>query len=132
MIGREQRTHRHRLVDARKGLVQEIGVELHHLGLLGFDADRGHGLDRLHGVAAGGGFGRQHHRVGAVQHGVGHVRDLGARGHRVDDHALHHLGGCDGQLVGLARQLDHALLQRRHGGVAHFHGQVAARHHDAV
>ena len=29
-------------------------------------------------------------------------------------------------------QLDHAFLQRRHCGVAHFNGQVATRHHDAV
>ena len=29
-------------------------------------------------------------------------------------------------------QLDHAFLQRRHRGVAHFNGQVATRHHDAV
>ncbi len=32
----------------------------------------------------------------------------------------------------LARHADHALLQRRHGGVADLHRQVAARDHDAV
>jgi hypothetical protein len=32
----------------------------------------------------------------------------------------------------LARHLDHALLQRRHGRVADLHRQVATRHHDAV
>jgi hypothetical protein len=38
----------------------------------------------------------------------------------------------DRELVQLARHADHALLQRRHGGVAHLDRQVAARDHDAV
>ena len=42
---------------------------------------------------------------------------------------------CVAVIVSLLRSramLDHALLQARHGGVADFDGEVAARDHDAV
>ena len=100
--------------------------------LLGLDADLRHRLDRLDRVLARRGLGRQHHRVGAVEHGVGDVGHLGARRHRVVDHRLHHLRRGDRQLVALARDPDHALLQPRHRGVADFDREVAARDHDAV
>ncbi len=132
MVGREQRPHGDRLVDAAEGLVEEVRVQVHRLRLLCLNADRGHGLDGLDRIAAGSGLGRQHHCIGAIEHGVGDIRHLGTRRHRVDDHRLHHLRSRDGQLVGFPREPDHALLQRRHGRVAHFHGQVTARHHDAV
>jgi hypothetical protein len=48
------------------------------------------------------------------------------------NHRLHHLGRSDGELVLFPRNANHALLQRRDGCVADFHGEVAARHHDAL
>ena len=50
-----------------------IGVELgmlQALGIFGSFADLGHLQHRLQRVLAGCGFGRQHHRIGAVQHGI--------------------------------------------------------------
>ena len=132
MVRCEQRTHRDRLVDAREGHVGEVGVQFHVLGFFGFEADVGHFDDGLQRIAAGGGFGRGHHRVGAVQHGVGHVADFGAGRHRVVDHRLHHVGRGDHHLVQLAGHLDHAFLQGRNRGVADLHGQVTAGDHDAV
>ena len=132
VVGGEERRHRDRLVDPAEGLVGEAGVERDLLGALGLDADRRHHLDRLDRVAAGRGLGREHHRVGAVEHGVGDVAHLGARRHRVDDHRLHHLRRGDGDAVHLARHLDHPLLQRRHRRVADLDREVAARDHDPV
>ena len=102
------------------------------VGLLGLDADLRHRLDRLDRIRAGRGLGREHHRVGAVEHRVGDVGHLGARRHRVRDHRLHHLRRGDRELVPLAREPDHPLLQRRHRGVADLDREVAARDHDAV
>ena len=45
-----------------------------------------------------GAFGRQHDGVRVVEHRVGHVRHLGARGHGAGHHGLHHLGGRDDHL----------------------------------
>ncbi|MDT4841234.1 hypothetical protein FQZ97_750790 [compost metagenome] len=132
MVRREQRAHGDRLVDAAVGLAAEVGVERLVFGGLGGFADAAHFLHGLERVAARGGFGGEHHGVGAVEHGVGHVAHLGARGHGVGDHRLHHLGRGDDHLVHVARHADHLFLQRRHGGVAHFHGEVATGDHDAV
>ena len=132
VVRRDQRTHGDRLVDAHEGLAGEVGFEVSVFGLLGFHTNLRHLFNGLQRKAAGGRLGAQHHGVGAVEHGVGHVAHLGARGHRVVDHAFHHLRGGDDQLVSSARHFDHAFLQRRHHRVAHFNGQVTARHHDAV
>ena len=95
-------------------------------------ADAVQGLDHQGRVMADGGLGGEHHGVGAVEHGVGHIEDLGARRDRVLDHRLHHLGGGDDDAVELPGPADDALLQRRHGGVADLHPEVAARDHDGV
>ena len=58
------------------------------LGAQAHAAHRGDGLVRM---LAGRGFLRQHHRVGAVEHGVGDVEHFGARRDRRLDHRLHHL-----------------------------------------
>ena len=52
--------------------------------------------DGLQGVVALGRLPAQHDAVGAVQHGVGHVAALGARGAGLLDHALQHLHGVRG------------------------------------
>ena len=132
VVRREQRAHGNALVDAAELLVGEVGLQRHVFRPLGFQRDLRHLLHRFHGELACGSFSAGHHGVGAVQHSVGHVADLGAGGHRCQDHAFHHLRGGDNDLVHLARHADHAFLQCRHGRVAHFHGQVAASHHDAV
>jgi hypothetical protein len=78
------------------------------------------------------GLARQHHGVRAVQHGVRYVGDLRAGRNGAVDHGFHHLRRRDDQLVLLPRLPDHPLLQTRHDGLAHLHGQIAARHHDAI
>ena len=50
------------------------------------------------GVLPHAGLARQHHRVGAVEHGVGDVGGLGAGGRRAGDHRLQHLGRHDDRL----------------------------------
>ena len=132
VVGGEQRAHGDGLVDARKLHAGEIGVQLDVFGPFGGGANVGHFNDGFQRELAGGGLCRQHHGVGAIQHGVGHVAHLGAGGHGVGNHALHHLRGSDGGFVMLACQFDHALLQGGHGGVADLDRQVAARDHDAV
>ncbi len=94
--------------------------------------DAGHHGHRIDGIVATGGFRRQHHRIGAVIDGGGHVRRLGPGGGGGMDHGIQHLGGHHHGLAGGAAGADDALLQDRHGLGRHFHAQVAARHHDAV
>ena len=128
----EQRAHRNRLVNPAEAQLGEVGIQGHVLGQLGLPGNRRHLLDGFHRVLAGGGFGAEHHRIGAVEYRIGNIADLGPRRHRVEDHRLHHLGRGDGHLVEGARHLDHAFLQRRHGRIAYLDRQIAARHHDAV
>ncbi len=132
MVRGEQRGHGDRLVDASELLVDEVVFELDLF--VGFRrlADAGHRLDRFHRVLACRRFRRQHDRVGAIEHRIGDVGHFGAGGYGVDDHRLHHLRGGDHHTIHFARHADHAFLQRGHGGIADFHCEVAARHHDAV
>ena len=51
-----------------------------HQQLFGLVGDLAHVLHGLHREVAHGGLFGEHHTVGAVQHGVGHVRGLGAGG----------------------------------------------------
>ncbi len=94
--------------------------------------DLGHHLDRLDRILAGGGLRREHHRVGAVVDGVGHVAGLGPRGAGIFDHRLQHLGGRDDRLAIIAGPADHMLLNGRHLLRRHFDPQVSARDHDPV
>ena len=70
-----------------------------------------HGLDGVlpHARLAG-----QHHRVGAVEHGVGDVGGLRAGRPRRGDHRLEHLGRDDDRLGVPTGDLDDLLLQERH------------------
>ena len=90
---------------------------------------RGNGLRR---ILARGGFCRQHHGVGAVQHGVRHVHDFGAGWHRVGDHRLHHLRRGNDRAVQLTGAADQRLLDADQLRIADFHAEVAAGHHDNV
>ena len=84
------------------------------------------------GVLAHGRLSRQHHRVAAVEHGVGHVGDLGARRHRAVDHRLHHLRRGDRHAVEAARHVQDLLLQPGELRVADLDAEVAARDHHRV
>ena len=77
-------------------------------------------------------LGTQHDGIGAVEHRISHITHLGAGGHGVGDHALHHLGRSDGDFVHFPRHFDHAFLQRWHCGVTYLDRQVTTRNHDAV
>ena len=81
---------------------------------------------------AGGGLGREHHRVRSVEDGVRHVRGLGAGRPRAVDHALEHLGRGDDGLPRGIRHGDDPLLKRRHLLGREFDSEIATRHHHAV
>src|SRR5205814_106290 len=68
----------------------------------------------------------------AVEHGVGHVRGLGAGRAGILDHGVEHLGRHDHRLRQLPAQLHAALLDQRYLVERHLHTEIAARHHDAV
>ena len=96
------------------------------------EADPVHGFDRFDRIVACRRFSREHDRVGVIQCGVGHVRDLGTGRHRAVDHRLHHLCGSDHDLVLLAGAGDDEFLDADQFGVADFHTQIATGYHDAI
>jgi hypothetical protein len=125
--------HRDRFVDVREHVLEPIVARAaKRFVLLGADAELGHRLYGPHGILADGGFGREHHGVGAVHDGVRHVRHFGARRRRRVDHRFQHLRGRDADLVARAREPDEAFLQPCHRCVTDFDGEIAARHHDDV
>ena len=122
----------------RQDLAREIDVRIHLLdrrsapgGLDRRGNPREH-RHRLDGEIAHRGFGGQHHAIGAIEDGIGHVGGLGASWQIVMDHGLQHLRGRDHRLrpaIGLANKVlldDGDLFDR------HFHAQIPARNHDPV
>src|SRR5437879_3591994 len=98
----------------------------------GFDYDARHDLNRLARILAAGGFSGEHDRVGAIKDGVGDVAGFGARGTRVFDHRLEHLGGGDDGLAPGGGATDHVLLYHRDFFGRHFDAEIAAGDHDSV
>ncbi len=77
-------------------------------------------------------FGRQHHRVAALEDGGCHVRHLGAGRHRRGDHRFEHLGGDDHRLAGAAAGTGDLLLDAGHALERHLDTKVAAGNHEGV
>src|SRR5205814_699794 len=78
------------------------------------------------------GLAGEHHRVGAVEDGVGDVAGLGAGGAGVLDHRVEHLGGDDDGFGVLPAELDGLLLDQRHLFERELDAEVAAGDHQAV
>ena len=100
--------------------------------LLNAPGNGGHDLHSFHRVLPHGGLVGEHHRVGAIQNGIGHVTHLRPGGTGIGGHAVQHLGGGDdgdSQAVGLADQL---FLQQRHILRGDFHPQITPGHHHAI
>ena len=108
---------------------RRVRVDAH---LLRLEARASHNLDGALGKRAVRRLARKHHAVCAVEDRVGHVRALGARGARVLDHRLEHLGRDDDGFASLAALGDHDLLLAEHLLGRDLHTQVASRHHDPV
>ena len=100
--------------------------------LLSLLADTRHDLDSLAGVRARGGLAGEHHAVGAVQHGVGHVGSLRSGGAGRGDHGVEHLRRGDDGLAAEVSLPDHHLLHPEDSLQWDLHAEVAARDHDAV
>ena len=96
------------------------------------ERDRDQGLDRLDRVLPDGGLARQHHRRGAVEHGVRDVRRLGARRLGALQHRLEHLRRRDHGLARSTAEPDDPLLHERHVGGADLDAEIAARDHQPV
>ena len=97
---------RRRALGFDDGLIARIGFHregdaVHHR----------HGFDR---IGAGRRFRRQHHGVGAVEHGGRHVGDFGAGRHGRLDHRFQHLGRHHHRLARLARGAGDLFLQAGH------------------
>ena len=106
--------------------------QIHRRVAFHFLRDAVHGRDRLDRILAGGGFRRQHHRVGAVEDRGGDVGDFGARRYRACDHQFQHLRGDDHRLAGLPAGARHFLLHAGHFFQRHLDAEVAARHHQGI
>ena len=99
---------------------------------LGGFGNRSHGLQRLDGVLARGGFTGEHDRAGTVVDGVGHIGDLGTGRAGVDDHGIQHLGSGNANLTGAHGAVDQVLLDGRDLGKVDLNAHIAAGNHDAV
>ena len=75
---------------------------------------------------------REHHGVGAVEHRVGDVADLGAGGRRRLDHRLEHLRGRDHRQADLHAMAHDPLLEVRHVLQRAVDPEVAAGDHQRV
>src|SRR5829696_7761696 len=95
-------------------------------------ADPLHLLHAPFRVAPDGRLAREHHRVGPVEDGVCHVRDLGTRRTGVPDHGVEHLRGDDDRFAQTPATGDHTLLLYGHPLGRELDGEIPAGDHDAV
>src|SRR5699024_7765288 len=94
--------------------------------------DPRHRLYRFDRVGTHARLPRQHHRVGAVEHGVRAVRCFRPGGSRAGDHRFQHLGGDDDGFGVLLAQFHGALLHEGNLFEGKFHPEVPAGDHDTV
>eukprot|EP01137_Pigoraptor_chileana_P028866 Opistho-2@13292 len=94
--------------------------------------DLAHHLHRFERVFTGGGFRRQHHRIGAFGHGVGHIGDFRAGWRRGETHRFEHLRRDHHRFTEFTAGGDDVFLNLRHAFGRDFHAKVAASHHDRV
>ena len=129
------------LVGHDNGALDELLARVGQLGALviagvtaALDAagDAVEDLDALHRVFAHGGLAGEHDGVGLLEDRVGHVRDLGAGGHGILDHALEHVRGDDDGLADAEAEFDGLALDDGQLLVRALDAEVAARDHDAV
>ena len=104
------------------------------LGIILFDpaGDGRHRLNGFHWEIADGCFVGEHHRIGAIQNGVGHIAHFGAGGSRAGGHRIQHLGGRDDRNAQAVGFLDQFLLQKRDLLRWHLHPQVPSGDHHAI
>ncbi len=91
-----------------------------------------HGLYHQQWISPGGGFGTQHHCIGAFHYGIGHVAYLTTVGLGAVQHALHHLCGHDYRLGPVHTFFNNVFLYDGHSFYRHFHTQVSTGYHDAI
>ncbi len=108
----------------------KIGVVLELA--LGPQADAGHGLDRLDRIQTGGGFGTEHDRIGAIDHGIGDIEHFGPGRDRGFDHGLQHLRGGDHHPTAGQGFVDDLFLQAGQFGITDFHAQISTGHHHHI
>ena len=108
------------------GPLRVVGLAL---GSLGDPRHRPHDVDRVDSDRR---LARQHQGVGAVEHRVGDVADLGARRRRRRDHALHHLRRRDHRHAGVDAAPHDLLLHVRHVLERALDAEVAAGDHHRV
>jgi len=114
----------------RLGLpVQDLPVVQGRLSAAG---DAVHVLDGLNRVFPHRCFRRQHHRVGSIEDGIGHIAGLGPGWTRALNHGLQHLSCGDDGLSLPGAGPDDLLLQHRHILGRYLYPQVAAGNHQAV
>mmetsp|Transcript_59736 Transcript_59736/g.139785 ORF Transcript_59736/g.139785 Transcript_59736/m.139785 type:complete len:331 (-) Transcript_59736:237-1229(-) len=123
-----RRPQGHLAVDGHEwaGLVQS---GLDRLGLARGGSLRHNGFAR---VLAGGGLAREHDRIGSIPNCVHEVRHLCAGGHRVLDHALHHLRRSDHKKAGLLGPLDQQLLRKGYAAKAELDSQITTCNHQGL
>ena len=83
-------------------------------------------------IVTDGRFSREHHSVGAVEHGVGNVADLCSRWCRRLDHAFEHLRCRDNGQAGFHALSDNPLLKMRHFRQRTVDPEVATGDHNGV
>ncbi len=91
-----------------------------------------HHRDSFQRVVTLGRLTRQHHTVGAIENGIGHVGDLGSSRTGLLDHALQHLSGADDRLAGNVALGNHHLLRQKDLLGRNLNAHVTAGHHEAV
>ena len=132
MVGGKQCAVSDRFINTRKSHIQKISIERHSLSFFSFCTHRRHHLNRFNRIFTGRCFCRRHHRIGTIQNRIRHIRYFCTRWNRILYHRLHHLRGCNCQLIRMTCHTNHALLQRGHHGIAYFNGEITTCHHNAI
>ena len=94
--------------------------------------DLAHHSDRLNRVMPHRRFTGQHHRIGSVINGIGHIRNFRPGRPRVAYHGIQHLGGRNNHLACLVAFADQHFLDIGNLLCRYLNAHIAAGHHHAV
>ncbi len=132
MVGGKHGGCGNRLINRDPAGIVALQLFLRLFRFFGAQYHANHRLDCLDRVLPRGGFCREHDRVCAIEHRVGHIEHFSSGGQRAADHGFHHLSGGNHASIQRPGSVDDMFLHTDQRCIANFNTQVPSCHHHSI